>query len=132
MNETFPQLLTIATQLLASPPSGPSQDVPTILHFILKAYRGSIILQLSKHQQSQESLIPWANLLFQVIKLQIPSGAVPEAEDEREKSAWRYQGYNQDESCGEDCLMIQSHSYSPFFVCTVSSVIPWSNLEVLE
>lgn len=62
--------------------------MPTILHFILKTYRGSIILQLSKHQQSQESLIPWANLFFQVINLQIPNDVVPENEEDREKSEW--------------------------------------------
>ncbi|KAI5123131.1 hypothetical protein M0805_000834 [Coniferiporia weirii] len=86
--ETFPQLVTIALQLLATPPSGPSQDVPTILHYILKTYRGSIILQLSKHQQSHESIVPWGRLLFQVVSLQVPNEAIPEAEDEREKCEW--------------------------------------------
>ena len=58
VNETFPQLVTIASQLLATPPSGSSQDIPTILHYILKTYRGSIILQLSKHQQNHDSIVP--------------------------------------------------------------------------
>ncbi len=51
-SEVFPQLATIAAHLLNTPPSGSSQDIPTILHMILKSYRNSIVLQLSKHQQS--------------------------------------------------------------------------------
>lgn len=86
--EVFPQLATIAAHLLASPPSGPSQDIPTILHMILKSYRNSIVLQLSKHQQSPESIVPWGRLLFQVINLQIPAEAVPQDEEAREKSEW--------------------------------------------
>jgi importin-7 len=107
VNETFPQLVSIGTKLLASfDPSSPqsqsqsqSQDIPTILHAILKTYRGSIILQLSKHQQSNESLVPWGHLFFQVINLQIPVASsssptpndvitVPQNEDEREKCEW--------------------------------------------
>ena len=88
VNETFPQLASIGLQLLATPPSGPSQDIPTILHYILKTYRGSIILQLSKHQQSHDSIVPWGRLLFQVVNLQIPNEAVPENEDDREKCEW--------------------------------------------
>ncbi|KAH8109328.1 ARM repeat-containing protein [Phellopilus nigrolimitatus] len=88
VNETFPQLVTIGLQLLATPPSGPSQDAPTILHYILKTYRGSIILQLSKHQQNVESIVPWGRLLFQIVNLQIPNNAVPENEEDREKCEW--------------------------------------------
>ena len=88
MNETFPQLVTIGTQLLSTPPSGASQDIPTILHYILKAYRGSIILNLSKHQQSHDSIVHWGSLFFQVVNIQIPNEAVPEDEDERERSEW--------------------------------------------
>ncbi|EJC98943.1 ARM repeat-containing protein [Fomitiporia mediterranea MF3/22] len=88
VNETFPQLVNIGLQLLATPPSGPSQDVPTILHFILKTYRGSIILQLSKHQQGHDSIVPWGRLLFQIVNLQVPNEGVPENEDDREKCEW--------------------------------------------
>ncbi|KAL5482877.1 NMD5 [Sanghuangporus weigelae] len=88
VNETFPQLVTIGSQLLATPPSGPSQDIPSILHYILKTYRGSIILQLSKHQQSHDSIVRWGRLLFQVVNLQVPIEGVPKNEDDREKSEW--------------------------------------------
>jgi len=84
----FPQLATIGSQLLNTPPSGPSQDIPTILHMILKAYRNSIVLQLSKHQQSPESIVPWGRLLFQVINLQVPVEGVPQDEEVREKCEW--------------------------------------------
>ncbi|RPD62608.1 ARM repeat-containing protein [Lentinus tigrinus ALCF2SS1-7] len=84
----FPILVNIATQALSNPPAGTNQEVPTLLHLILKTYSTSIILQLSAHQQSSESLVPWGRLLFQVVNLQIPKDAVPEDEDERERSEW--------------------------------------------
>ncbi|KAI0372335.1 ARM repeat-containing protein [Pilatotrama ljubarskyi] len=88
VEEFFPTLVSIATQAIANVPAGPSQEVPTILHLILKTYSTSIILQLSPHQQSSESLVPWGSLLFRVVNLQVPKEAVPEDEDERERSEW--------------------------------------------
>ncbi|KAI0632293.1 ARM repeat-containing protein [Trametes polyzona] len=88
VEEFFPTFVNIATQALSNAPVGPSQEVPTILHVILKTYSTSIILHLSAHQQSNESLVPWGRLLFQVVNLQIPKDAVPEDEEERERSEW--------------------------------------------
>ncbi|KAI0647875.1 ARM repeat-containing protein [Trametes meyenii] len=88
VEEFFPTLVNIATQALSNAPAGPSQDVPTIIHLILKTYSTSIILHLTPHQQGTESLVPWGRLLFQVVNLQIPKEAVPEDEDERERSEW--------------------------------------------
>ena len=48
----------------------------------------STLLQLSAHQMSNESLVPWGGLLFQVVNLQIPQDAVPEDEDSRERCEW--------------------------------------------
>ena len=88
VEETFPLLVTIGHKVLESPPSGPSQDVPTILHYILKTYRNSVVLALSKHQQTPESIVPWGRLLFQVVNLHVPAEGVPEDEDDREKCEW--------------------------------------------
>lgn len=59
-----------------------------MLHLILKTYKTSIVLHLSQHQQSADSLVPWGRLLFQVVNLQIPKEAVPEDEEDRERSEW--------------------------------------------
>lgn len=59
-----------------------------MLHLILKTYRTTTVLQLSTHQQSAESLVPWGRLLFQVVNLQIPKEAVPDDEEERERCEW--------------------------------------------
>ncbi|KAH9168755.1 ARM repeat-containing protein [Lactarius sanguifluus] len=88
VEETFATLVTLASNLLNSPPPGAEQDIPAILHFILKAYKHSIVLNLSKYQQSAEGLVPWGRLLFQVVNLRIPDGAVPADEEERERSEW--------------------------------------------
>ncbi|KIK49972.1 hypothetical protein GYMLUDRAFT_253390 [Collybiopsis luxurians FD-317 M1] len=59
-----------------------------MLHLILKAYRTSIVINLSAHQQSAESLVPWGQLLFAAVNLEAPKEVVPEDEEEREKSEW--------------------------------------------
>ncbi|KAG9315992.1 armadillo-type protein [Chiua virens] len=83
----FPTLVTVASSMLNTPPSA-AQEIPSMLHLILKTYKTSIIINLSAHQQSPESLVPWGRLLFQVVNLSLPSNAVPENEEEREKSEW--------------------------------------------
>jgi hypothetical protein len=84
--QLFPTLVSIATQMLSTPSS--SQEIPTMLHLILKTYKTSIVVNLSKHQQSPESLVPWGQLLFRVVSMEIPRDAVPQDEDDREKSEW--------------------------------------------
>ncbi|TCD68344.1 hypothetical protein EIP91_010982 [Steccherinum ochraceum] len=84
----LPSLVDIANRLLATPPANASQEIPYMLHLILKTYKTSIVIHLSPHQQSRESLIPWGTLLFQVVNLQIPAEAVPQDEADRERSEW--------------------------------------------
>ncbi|KAF8956524.1 armadillo-type protein [Flammula alnicola] len=87
ISELFPTLVTIATHMVQQPPNA-SQDIPTMLHLILKAYRTTIVINISAHQQSAESLVPWGQLLFAVINLRLPKEAVPEDTEEREKCEW--------------------------------------------
>jgi importin-7 len=88
IEQTFGILVTLATNLLNSPPAGAEQDIPAILHIVLKTYKHSIVLNLSRYQQSGESLVPWGRLLFQVLNLRIPTDAVPADEEDRERSEW--------------------------------------------
>ncbi|KAK7048757.1 importin N-terminal domain-containing protein [Favolaschia claudopus] len=85
--ELFPTVVGIATQMMQTPPSE-SQEIPTMLHLILKAYKTSMVVHLSPHQMSAESIVPWGQLLFAVVNLQIPKEAVPEDEEDRERSEW--------------------------------------------
>ena len=87
VTDVFPTLVGIASQMIQTPPST-AQEIPTMLHLILKTYKTSIVVNLSQHQQSSESLVPWGQLLFAVVNLQIPAEAVPEDEEERENSEW--------------------------------------------
>ncbi|KAH9480674.1 putative importin [Psilocybe cubensis] len=87
VEELFPTLVSIATQMMQQPPSA-AQDIPTMLHLILKAYRTTIVINLSAHQQSATSLVPWGQLLFSVVNLRLPKDAVPEDIEEREKCEW--------------------------------------------
>ncbi|KAJ3711727.1 armadillo-type protein [Lentinula raphanica] len=85
--ELFPSLVAIATNMLSTPPSQ-SEEIPTMLHLILKTYKTSIVINLSTHQQSAESLVPWGQLLFNVVNLNLPKEALPEDEDAKEESEW--------------------------------------------
>lgn len=88
VEEFFPTLVDIASRALSNAPVSTSQEAPTIIHLILKTYSTSIILHLSAHQQSSDSLVPWGRFLFQVVNLPIPKEAVPDDEEERERSEW--------------------------------------------
>ncbi|KAG1805857.1 uncharacterized protein BJ212DRAFT_1283267, partial [Suillus subaureus] len=71
----FPTLVTIADGMLNTSPSQPaSQDIPAMLHLILKTYKTAIIVNLSPHQQSPESLVSWGRLLFRVMGMAVPAG----------------------------------------------------------
>ena len=85
--DLFPTLVSVATQMIQTPPSL-SQEIPTMLHLILKTYRTSIILNLSDHQQNSESLVPWCQLFFGVVNIRLPKDCVPVDEDDRQKCEW--------------------------------------------
>ncbi|KAI6098151.1 armadillo-type protein [Pisolithus sp. B1] len=87
VEQLFPTLVTVATGMLNAPPSS-AQEIPTMLHLILKTYKSSIFVNLSAHQQSPESLVPWGRLFFQIVNLSIPPEAVPADEEERERCEW--------------------------------------------
>ncbi|KAG6900147.1 hypothetical protein C0993_002296 [Termitomyces sp. T159_Od127] len=87
VQELFPILVNIATQMLQTPPTA-AAEIPTMLHLILKTYKTSIVVDLSVHQQNQDSLVPWGKLFFAVVNLQLPPEAVSSDEDEREASEW--------------------------------------------
>ncbi|KAF9527513.1 armadillo-type protein [Crepidotus variabilis] len=87
VEQLFPTLVKIATQMVQQPPTS-SPEIPTMLHLILKAYRTTIIINLSPHQKSPESLVPWGQLLFAVVNLRLPKETVPEDTEEREKCEW--------------------------------------------
>lgn len=90
--EIFPTLANIAATMIAQPisisPTSEQEVIPLLLHLILKAYKTSIVLNLSPHQMSAESIVPWGRLLFQVVNLQIPLDVLPSDEEEREKCEW--------------------------------------------
>jgi hypothetical protein len=85
----FPTLVAIADGMLNTSPSQPaSQEIPAMLHIILKTYKTAIIVNLSPHQQSSESLVPWGRLLFRTVQMNIPVEGLPSDEEEREKCEW--------------------------------------------
>ncbi|CAO1626737.1 unnamed protein product [Sympodiomycopsis kandeliae] len=87
VSSTFPTILSTGTNLLQSPQVD-SPDVGTILYIILKVYKCSINSQLTQHQQSNESIIPWGKFLLEVASKRIDPAQLPEDADARETSPW--------------------------------------------
>jgi hypothetical protein len=87
IEELMPILVNIATQMLQSPPT-PEQQIPLMLHLILKTYKTSVLVNLSDHQQSHDSLVPWGQLLFAVVNLKLPKEIMPEDPEQRERNEW--------------------------------------------
>ena len=85
----MPLLVTLGQQLLASSPA-PSAPESTghLLHLIAKAYKISIVADLSPHQASQESIVQWGTFLLQIVCRVIPNEAQPEDKDDRERWSW--------------------------------------------
>lgn len=84
-------LVTIGLRLLDSPPTPltpQSPEIPRLLHLILKSYKCTLVTNLTAHQQSAASIVPWGQLFFRIINLQIPPGALPSDEDARERCEW--------------------------------------------
>jgi len=91
IEQTFPIIVHIGTQLLNSPPAPltlQSPEVPYFLHLILKIYKSTLVSTLSQHQRSPESIVPWGQLLFAVVNIRVPAEALPQDESERERSEW--------------------------------------------
>ncbi|KAG9098720.1 hypothetical protein FRC06_006040 [Ceratobasidium sp. 370] len=85
VEKTFPILVNLGSKAVANPNAAESAD---FLHLIMKTYRNSIQQQLSAHQQSPPSLVPWGRLLFAVVDLQPPVEQTPANPQEREKCPW--------------------------------------------
>lgn len=87
--QVMPILVRLGQQLLAASPA-PSAPESTghLLHLIAKAYKISIVADLSPHQASQESIVQWGTFLLQIVCRVIPIEAQPEDKDDRERWSW--------------------------------------------
>ena len=84
---TFPQILQTGNNLLSSD-NASSQEVGEIIYYILKIYKTSMLSELTKHQQSHDSIVPWGTFLLNVVQKQIDPSALPADEEDREISSW--------------------------------------------
>lgn len=84
---TLPHILHTGNNLLNSD-NASSQEVGEILYLILKVYKTSMHTELTKHQQSHESIVPWGTFLLNVVQKQIDPSALPADDDAREVAPW--------------------------------------------
>lgn len=84
---TLPHILQTANNLLNSD-NASSAQVGEILYVILKVYKTSMHTELSKHQQSHESIVPWGTFLLNVVQKEIDSAQLPSDDDSKEIAPW--------------------------------------------
>ncbi|KAK0526479.1 Nonsense-mediated mRNA decay protein 5 [Tilletia horrida] len=83
----FPTLLATAQKLLQSP-NVASPEVGELLYLTLKCYKTSMENHLTKHQQTDESVIPWGQLLLAIVDKDIDASQLPDDDDARELAPW--------------------------------------------
>ncbi|TKY86757.1 hypothetical protein EX895_004397 [Sporisorium graminicola] len=84
---TLPLILQTGNNLLNSD-NASSSHVGEILYLILKIYKTSMHTELTKHQQSHESIVPWGTFLLQVVQKEIAPSELPEDDDAKEVAPW--------------------------------------------
>lgn len=84
---TFPILLVTARNLLASPNSS-SPEIGSLLYLIAKIYKTSINTELSSYHQADQNVVPWGQLLLQLVQKQVDVAQMPSDEDERQTCPW--------------------------------------------
>ncbi|WFD45065.1 Nonsense-mediated mRNA decay protein 5 [Malassezia psittaci] len=85
--QTFPQLLSTTSALLDSEQS----DLPAvgeIVYYALKTYKTSMLITLTKHLQTQESIVSWGTLMLKVVQKPIDDSALASDPEERAKLSW--------------------------------------------
>lgn len=84
---TFPRLLAIGREVMDSSSSS-SPEAGSIMHVIIKTYKTSMVMNLTQHQQADESIMPWGALLLAVVQKEIDPAQLPQDEESREESSW--------------------------------------------
>ncbi|WFD01157.1 Nonsense-mediated mRNA decay protein 5 [Malassezia yamatoensis] len=85
--QTFPQLLRTTSALLESEQS----DLPAvgeIVYYALKTYKTSMLITLTNHLQTQESIVSWGTLMLKVVQKPIDDSAHASDPEERAKLSW--------------------------------------------
>ena len=84
---TFPQLLTTTKALMDSPQSQ-LPAVGEIVYYALKTYKTSMVITLTQHQQSQDSIVPWGTVLLRVAQKELDDAALASDPEAREATSW--------------------------------------------
>jgi hypothetical protein len=84
---SFPILLVTSRNLLGSPSSsGP--EVGSLIYLITKIYKTSINSDLSPYHQADQNIVPWGQLLLQIVQKEVDPSQIPSDEDERQNCPW--------------------------------------------
>lgn len=87
VTRTFPPLLATVTALMDSEHS----DLPAvgeIVYYAMKAYKTSMIVTLTQHQQSHESIVPWGSLMLRIVQKPVHDADHADDIEAREKMPW--------------------------------------------
>ena len=65
-------------------------DLPAvgeIVYYAMKTYKTSMMVTLTQHQQSNESIVPWGSVMLRIVQKSVVTDADADA-DAREKAPW--------------------------------------------
>ncbi|CAD6891703.1 unnamed protein product [Tilletia laevis] len=87
VSQAFPSILATGQRLLQTP-NATSPEAGALLYLMLKCYKTSMESHLTKHQQSNESIVPWGQLLLAIVDKDIDASQLPDDDDARESAPW--------------------------------------------
>ncbi|KAK9463087.1 armadillo-type protein [Lipomyces oligophaga] len=80
----FPVTVQIGSNIL----SENSTVAGDMMRLIMKSYHAAIYLELAPRLQEQSFLLPWGNLMLQVVAKEIPADIAPQDDDEKTQFPW--------------------------------------------
>ncbi|KAE8222862.1 hypothetical protein CF319_g4012 [Tilletia indica] len=87
VSAAFPSILATGQRLLQAP-NATAPEAGSLLYLMLKCYKTSMESHLTKHQQTDESIVPWGQLLLAIVDKDIDASQLPDDEDARELAPW--------------------------------------------
>lgn len=87
VSASFPSILNTGRNLLDAP-NASSPEVGELIYVILKAYKTSMTSQLTAHQQSNDSIVPWGTFMLNVVQKQVDASSMPADAESRETCSW--------------------------------------------
>lgn len=83
----LPVVLNIVRSVMASSSSS-SPEAGSLVYLVVKIYKTSINTDLTPYHQAEENIIPWGQVLLQIVQKEVDADQLPSDEEERQTCPW--------------------------------------------